>query len=140
MKRYGQVIGIKHEKLEEYKKLHSAVWPDVLKIITQCNIMNYSIYYKNGLLFAYFEYTGSDFDTDMSKMAADPVTQLWWDACPARILLNLEQKANGGQTWKKFFIWINVFAKRSPKVEKGSMPLRLLSRRNCVQYMNMRGY
>ena len=27
MKRYGSVIGVKTEKLEEYKKLHADVWP-----------------------------------------------------------------------------------------------------------------
>ena len=26
MKRYGSIIGVKPEKLEEYKKLHAAVW------------------------------------------------------------------------------------------------------------------
>lgn len=81
MKRYGQVIGVKPEKLEEYKKLHAAAWPGILKMITECNIRNYSIYYKNGLLFAYFEYVGSDFEADMKKMAADPLTQKWWDVC-----------------------------------------------------------
>ncbi len=44
MKRYGSVIGVRAEKLEEYKKLHAAVWPDVLKMIKRCNIRNYSIY------------------------------------------------------------------------------------------------
>ena len=81
MKRYGQVIGVKQEKLEEYKTLHAAVWPDILKMITECNISNYSIYYKNGLLFSYFEYIGTDFEADMKKMADDPLTQKWWDVC-----------------------------------------------------------
>jgi Uncharacterized conserved protein len=81
MKRYGQVIGVKPEKLEEYKKLHAAVWPDVLKMITECNIRNYSIYYKNGQLFSYFEYVGTDFDADMKKMADDTTTQKWWAVC-----------------------------------------------------------
>jgi len=81
MKRYGQIIGVRPEKLEEYKTLHAAVWPGVLKMIRDCNIRNYSIYYKDGLLFAYFEYTGKDFKTDMAKMAADPTTQKWWDIC-----------------------------------------------------------
>lgn len=81
MKRYGQVIGVKADKLEEYKRLHAAAWPDILKMISECNIRNYSIYYRNGLLFAYFEYTGDDFDADMKKMAADPMTQKWWDLC-----------------------------------------------------------
>ena len=33
MKRFGMVIGIQPDKIEEYKKLHAAVWPDVLKMI-----------------------------------------------------------------------------------------------------------
>lgn len=81
MKRYGQVINLNPEKYEEYKKLHADVWPDVLKMISECNIRNYSIYHKDNTLFAYFEYTGTDFEADMKKMAADPVTQRWWDVC-----------------------------------------------------------
>jgi L-rhamnose mutarotase len=81
MKRYGSVIGVRPEKLEEYKKLHAAVWPEVLKTIKDCNIRNYSIYYHNGLLFSCFEYAGSDYGADMARMAADPMTQKWWDVC-----------------------------------------------------------
>ena len=79
MKRYGQIIGVKQEKLEEYKKYHAAVWPEVLEMIRQCNIRNYSIFYKDGILYAYFEYVGDDFGADMARMAADPMTQKWWD-------------------------------------------------------------
>ncbi len=81
MKRYGSIIKVRPEKLEEYKKLHAAVWPGVLKMITAANIRNYSIYYKDGMLFSYFEYVGNDYDADMAKMAADPETQRWWDVC-----------------------------------------------------------
>jgi L-rhamnose mutarotase len=83
VQRYGSVIGLRAEKLDEYKKLHAAVWPGVAKQIRKCNIRNYSIYLKkmddgNYYLFSYFEYTGSDFKTDMAKMAADTITQKWW--------------------------------------------------------------
>lgn len=77
-KRYGQVIGITPGKLEEYRELHKAVWPKVLEMIKSCNIENYSIYYKDGYLFSYYEYTGTDYAADMAKMAADPETQRWW--------------------------------------------------------------
>ena len=79
MKRYGQLIRVKTEKLEEYTKYHATVWPEILEMIRKCNIRNYSIYYKDGYLFAYFEYVGTDFTVDMAKMAADPKTQEWWD-------------------------------------------------------------
>lgn len=81
MKRYGMVIRLRSEKHEEYKRLHAAAWPDVVKMIRECNIRNYSIYEKDGYLFSYFEYVGDDFDADMAKMAADPTTQRWWLFC-----------------------------------------------------------
>jgi L-rhamnose mutarotase len=86
MKRYGMVIGLRHDRIEQYKKLHAAVWPQVLKMIAECNIRNYSIYLRrlpdgNHYLFSYLEYVGEDFAADMAKMAADPTTQKWWDVC-----------------------------------------------------------
>ena len=86
MERYGSVIGLDAGKIDEYKKLHAAVWPDVKKMISDCNIRNYSIYLRqldNGrhYLFSYFEYTGADFAADSAKMAADSTTQEWWAVC-----------------------------------------------------------
>ena len=93
MKRFGWVIGLHPEKVDEYKKLHADVWPNVLKMIKDCNLSNYSIYlhqFPQGdwHLFSYVEYTGDDFDTDMARMAADPTTQKWWALCkPCQIPL-----------------------------------------------------
>jgi L-rhamnose mutarotase len=86
MKRFGSVIEVKEEKLDEYVKLHADVWQEVLDMIKQSNIHNYSIYLRKlqdgkHYLFSYFEYTGEDFDMDMAKMAADPKTLKWWDVC-----------------------------------------------------------
>jgi L-rhamnose mutarotase len=86
MKRYGTVIEVKADKLDEYKRLHKAVWPGVLALIKTCNLRNYSIYLRKladgkYYLFSYFEYVGGDFASDMAKMAADPETQRWWAVC-----------------------------------------------------------
>ncbi len=78
MKRYGRVIHVRPERIEEYKAYHTSVWPEVLATIRACNIHNYSIFLKDDYLFSYFEYSGDDFDADMAKMAADPKTQEWW--------------------------------------------------------------
>jgi len=81
MQRYGQVLKLQPGALEEYARLHADVWPEVLAKITACNIRNYSIFHKDGYLFAYFEYDGDNFEADMAKMGADPVTQRWWSVC-----------------------------------------------------------
>jgi L-rhamnose mutarotase len=81
--RYGSVIGLRPEKLAEYKKLHAAVWPEVAKSIREAHIRNYSIYLRKledgrYYLFSYFEYVGQDFQADMAKMAANPEVKRWW--------------------------------------------------------------
>jgi L-rhamnose mutarotase len=78
MQRYGQLIGVKPEQIEAYERIHAAVWPQVLDMIAECHMHNYSIFRHGNLLFAYFEYTGEDFAADMAKMAADPKTRGWW--------------------------------------------------------------
>ncbi|WP_417241949.1 L-rhamnose mutarotase [Celeribacter sp.] len=96
MQRHGQVIGIGAEAVAEYKRLHADVWPQVLEMISACNIRNYSIFLREpeNVMFAYFEYVGTDFAADMAKMAADPVTQKWWDVCMP-LQRPLETRAEG---------------------------------------------
>ncbi len=97
MRRYGLVIGLKPDAIEEYKAYHAAVWPEVLETIGKCNIRNYSIYLNDGLLFAYFEYHGTDYKADMARMAADPKTQEWWT-----IMQPMQQPLTGrreGEWW-----------------------------------------
>ena len=80
MKRVGMVIGIRPEKIDEYKRLHADAWPGVLAQIRASNIRNFVIYLREpeNLLFGHFEYHGDDLDADMAEMAKDPVTQEWW--------------------------------------------------------------
>ncbi len=78
MERMAYLIGVRTEAIEEYERIHEAVWPEVLATIHACNIRNYSIFRLENMLFAYYEYVGDDYQTDMAKMAAEPITQAWW--------------------------------------------------------------
>ncbi|HTU68613.1 MAG TPA: L-rhamnose mutarotase [Steroidobacteraceae bacterium] len=78
MRRFGQILRVRPEFRDDYVRHHEAVWPGVLAQIRRSNIRNYSIYLRDGILFAYFEYVGADFAADMGAMAADAETQRWW--------------------------------------------------------------
>ena len=100
--RYAWVTVLKPEKAEHYRQLHAEPWPGVLKEIKLCHIQNFSIHEReiNGqlYLFAYLEYTGTNFDLDMKRMAANPETQRWWretDPCQ----LPLPDAAAAGKIW-----------------------------------------
>ena len=104
MKRIGCVVRVKPEKVEEYLRLHTDVWPGVLKKIKQCNIEKYSIFHKKlptgeHYLFSYLEYVGDDFDADMAKIAEDEETQRWWDVC--KPLLEPVEDLPPGEVWSE---------------------------------------
>ncbi len=81
MQRVASVIRLRPEHEAEYLRLHAEVWPSVLDQITRSGITNYSIFLRDGYLFSYYEYVGTDLAADMAAMAADPVTQRWWELC-----------------------------------------------------------
>ncbi|TPK20098.1 L-rhamnose mutarotase [Mesorhizobium sp. B2-5-9] len=83
MKRMGLCIGLKAEAIVVYKRVHAAVWPEVLEIISRANIRNYSIFLREpeDLLFAYWEYHGDDFAADAARMGEEPAMRKWWELC-----------------------------------------------------------
>jgi L-rhamnose mutarotase len=100
--RYAWITGLRPEKAGTYRQLHAHPWPAVNRTIKACNIQNFSIHEGeiDGqlYLFAYLEYTGTDFEADMQRMAADPETQRWWketDPCQAP----LPPAAAQGKNW-----------------------------------------
>ena len=100
--RYAWITGLKPEKAAYYRELHAHPWPAVNRMIKECHISSFSIYEREiegkTYLFAYLEYSGTDFAADMKKMAADPETQRWWketDPCQQP----LPEAAAKGKTW-----------------------------------------
>jgi len=78
MQRFGMMIRLKAGSASTYKQYHAAVWPEVLDKILECNIRNYSIYFKDDFLFSYFEYHGCDLKDDWKKMDSHAKTREWW--------------------------------------------------------------
>ena len=103
MPRHGSVLGIKPEGIAEYKRLHAAVWPDVLKMITECGIRNFSIFERDGVLFGYYEYVGDDYEADQRRMADDPVTREWWARTdPCQLPFVDEGDTDSRAAWQEF--------------------------------------
>lgn len=73
----GMMIGIRPEKIPEYKRLHAETWPEILQGLTDGNIRNYTIFLREpeNVMFAYWEYHGADFAADMEKIAVQEVTR-----------------------------------------------------------------
>jgi hypothetical protein len=46
VRRFGQYVRLRPSALKEYKEIHAAVWPDVLKQIQECNIRDCACIYR----------------------------------------------------------------------------------------------
>jgi L-rhamnose mutarotase len=62
---------------EEYRRRHDAIWPDLVTLLREVGISDYSIHLdrETGLLFATL--TRRD-DHRMADLAQDPVMRRWW--------------------------------------------------------------
>ena len=80
MRRFGQVLGLDRARLAEYRRHHAKIWPEIAGAIRAAGIRNYSIYYRDGLLFGYFEYHGPDaeYAARMDALARAPRMREWW--------------------------------------------------------------
>jgi L-rhamnose mutarotase len=77
MKRAGFVLKIKQDRLEEYKRHHEQVWPDMLDALRDSGWHNYSLFLRDdGLLFGYFE-TPNSLQMAQERMAEKEVNTRW---------------------------------------------------------------
>ena len=99
MQRMSHVIKVKAEVIPEYKRIHAAGWPEILKAIHDSNLRNYSIFLKEpeNWLIAYWEYIGTDYEADMEKIKNAPRMREWWNITdPMQIPLDTRKQ---GEWW-----------------------------------------
>ncbi|WVQ94499.1 hypothetical protein IAU59_001578 [Kwoniella sp. CBS 9459] len=79
-KRICQIVKVRPEHLEEYKKVHANVWPEVLGALRKAHVVDYSIHFfePHSLLIAHMRYIGNDFKKDMDGIAENEATKRWW--------------------------------------------------------------
>jgi len=77
MQRVGFLLQVKPDRIEEYKKHHEAVWPEMLDALRRTGWRNYSLFMRDdGLLFGYFEPEES-FQASLEGMAKEEINLRW---------------------------------------------------------------
>lgn len=77
--RMGMAIGVRPDRLAEYKRLHAKPWPEMDTALKEANIHVYSIFLNEpeNLLFAVWDYRGTDYEGDMKRLGEKDVTKRW---------------------------------------------------------------
>ena len=70
------VLQVKPDRLEEYKRRHNEVWPDMLQALRETGWTNYSLFLRDdGMLVGYLE--TESFDRARAGMAGREVNERW---------------------------------------------------------------
>ncbi len=76
MRRICFTLQVKPERLEEYRRRHAAVWPDMLAALRDAGWHDYSLFLRDdGLLVGYF--LTDDLDASLDAMEATDVNARW---------------------------------------------------------------
>jgi L-rhamnose mutarotase len=75
MRYVGHVWRAKPGKIEEYKRFHATVWPELGKLLKDAGIRTYVIYAFDDILFSHMEV--DDYDRMVERFNGDPVAQRW---------------------------------------------------------------
>lgn len=76
MERYAWKATVKEGKLAEYKRRHDEIWPEMIAVLKESGICNYSIWNVGNELFGYYECEkGADFAAKVQ--AESPVVDRW---------------------------------------------------------------
>ena len=79
MERAGFLLKVRKDKLEEYKKKHENVWPELLDALRRHGWRNYSLFLgEDGQLFGYVEAEES-LEKSLEGMAGEDVNLQWQD-------------------------------------------------------------
>lgn len=76
MQRICFTLRVKRDRLDEYKRRHAEVWPDMLQALRDSGWHNYSLFLRDdGLLIGYTE--TPDFEAALAGMANTEVNARW---------------------------------------------------------------
>lgn len=76
MQRICFLLKVRQDRIEEYRRRHGEVWPDMLAALSAAGWHNYSLFLReDGLLVGYLE--TEDFDRARAAMDATGVNRRW---------------------------------------------------------------
>lgn len=76
MRRVCFLLKVRHDRIEEYRERHAAVWPEMRAALSETGWHNYSLFLReDGLLVGYLE--TEDFEAAQAAMAATEVNARW---------------------------------------------------------------
>ena len=102
MEKYAWRAKIVKGKKAEYIKRHREIWPEMVTVLKEAGIRNYTIWYNDDELFGYYECEkGVDFATETQKNSA--VVDRWNEYMKDILIMEMDKRTGAQPQLEKVF-------------------------------------
>lgn len=102
MERYAWKAIVLDGQLDEYKKRHDEIWPELVEVLRKAGIRNYTIWNVGNELFGYYE---CDSVEEAAKVQADsPVVDKWNEYMKDVMVMEMDPETGAQPLMKQMFI------------------------------------
>ena len=102
MEKYAWKASIKDGCKEEYQKRHDAIWPEMVEVLKEAGIKNYTIWNTGNELFGYYECEkGIEFAAKVQSES--PVVKKWDESMKDILIMEMDPVTKAQPKLEKVF-------------------------------------
>ena len=103
MERYAWKARIKDGCYAEYVKRHNAIWPELVAVLKEAGIKNYTIWHSGGELFGYYECEkGADYAAKVQRESK--VVDKWNEYMKDILVMEMDKKTGAQPKLTQVFL------------------------------------
>lgn len=102
MEKYAWKGMIKEGMIDEYVKRHKEIWPEMVKVLKDAGIKNYTIWNTGNELFGYYE-CEKGVDYAAKVQAESPVVDKWNEYMKDILIMEMDPETGAQPMLKKVF-------------------------------------
>ena len=102
MEKYAWRARIVDSAAEEYKRRHSEIWPEMLEVLKEAGIVNYTIWLSGNELFGYYE-CEKGIQYAAKVQAESPVVDRWNEYMKDILIMEMDPETGAQPLLKKVF-------------------------------------
>ncbi|MDA8142629.1 MAG: L-rhamnose mutarotase [Thermoplasmatales archaeon] len=94
-------LKIREDRIEEYKRRHQNVWPEMIRVLKESGIKNYSIFLEGTDVYGYWEC--ENIDQTLGFLTENAVNNKWQEYM-SDIILTTPAKRLAGKEMEVFYL------------------------------------
>lgn len=103
MERYAWKAAVRDGMIDEYRRRHAEIWPEMVQVLKEAGISNYTIWNSENELFGYYECEkGAEYAAKVQ--AESPVVARWNDYMQDILLMEMDPKTGAQPLLRQVFL------------------------------------